>query len=258
MREWLNSEGAKLGTVLSISNPVLAEIVKLAGFDWIWIDGEHGNFDCAAAAVYCAINAGGPKTLVRLPDHSATQIKRFLDIGADGIILPQVNSLEEVREIGVHALYPPRGRRSVGISRAQGFGSRLTERLREQNYMIFVQIESSAGVENIDEIVQSEVVDGVLLGPYDLSGSYGVPGEIQAPAVQRGLQKVLASCKAAGKPCGIFAATKEAGRAYIEAGFNLVAIGIDSVLFLAALKQIPDSLRAGKAGDGGSTDGTGT
>lgn len=257
MRQWLNSNGAKLGTVLTISNPVLAEIVKLAGFDWIWIDGEHGNFDCAEAAMYCAINAGGPKTLVRLPDQSATQIKRFLDIGADGIILPQVSSLEEVRAIGVHALYPPRGRRSVGISRAQGFGSTLAEGLQEQNYLIFVQIESRAGVENIDEIVRSEVVDGVLLGPYDLSGSYGMPGEIQAAVVQQGLRKVLASCKAASKPCGIFAATKESGRAYIEAGFDLVAIGIDSVLFLAALKQIPDGLREWRSSDGGGTDGTG-
>ena len=243
MRQWLNSRRPKIGTVLTISNPVLAEIVKLAGFDWIWIDGEHGNFDCSEAAMYCAINAGGPKTFVRLPDQSPTQIKRFLDIGADGIILPQVNSLEDVQEIGVHALYPPRGRRSVGISRAQGYGTTLAKSLCEQNYLIFVQIETSAGVENIDAIVRSEVVDGVIIGPYDLSGSYGVPGEIQAQVVQQGIERVLLSCKGAGKPCGIFAATTEAGRAYIKAGFDLVAIGIDSALFMATLAGIPLSLR---------------
>ncbi len=243
MRQWLNSRSPKAGTVVTISNPVLAEIVKLAGFDWIWIDGEHGNFDCAGAAAYCAINAGGPKTFVRLPDHSPTQIKKFLDIGADGIILPQVSSLQEVREIGVHALYPPRGRRSVGISRAQGFGTTLAQSIREQSYLIFVQIETSAGVGNIDEIVQSEVVDGVLIGPYDLSGSYGVPGEIQAPVVQRGIKQVLASCKAAGKPCGIFAATSSLGRAYIEAGFDLITVGVDSSMLLAGLRQLAESLR---------------
>ncbi len=243
MRQWLNSGRPKIGTVLTISNPVLAEIVKLAGFDWIWIDGEHGSFDCSAAAVYCAINAGGPKTFVRLPDHSPTQIKRFLDVGADGIILPQVNSLDEVEEIGEHALYPPRGRRSVGISRAQGYGTTLAESLREQSYLIFVQIETSAGVENIDAIVRSEVVDGVVIGPYDLSGSYGIPGEIEAPVVQQGIKRVLASCKAAGKPCGIFAATSEAGRAYLKTGFDLVAIGIDSAVFMAALKGILAGLR---------------
>ena len=238
MREWLTSRRPKIGTVLTISNPVLAEIVKLCDFDWIWIDGEHGNFDCATAATYCAINAGGPKTFVRLPDQSATQIKRFLDIGADGIILPHVSSLQDVQEIGVHALYPPRGRRSVGISRAQGFGSTLAESLREQDYLIFIQIETRAGVGNIDAIVSSEIVDGVLIGPYDLSASYGCAGEITAPVVQQGIQQVLASCKAASKPCGIFAAGIEAGRMYADAGFDLVAIGVDSAVFMAALKRL--------------------
>ena len=243
MREWLTSSHPQVGTVLTISNPVLAEIVKLAGFDWIWIDGEHGNFDCAAAATYCAINAGGPKTFVRLPDGSPTQIKRFLDIGADGIILPQVSSLGEVQEIGRHALYPPRGNRSVGISRAQGYGSSLARGLREQDYLVFVQIETSAGVHNINDIVQSEVVDGVLIGPYDLSGSYGLPGDLGSAPVQQGIHQVLAACRSAGKPCGIFAGDVATARSYANAGFDLIAIGIDSSLFLAALRQVQEGIR---------------
>ncbi len=243
MREWMQSGALRIGTVVTISNPTLAEIVKMAGFDWIWIDGEHGSFDCESASVYCAINAGGPKTFVRLPDRSSTNIKRFLDIGADGIILPQVSSREEVLEIGRHALYPPRGERSIGISRAQGFGTSLTQSLRQQSYAILVQIETVAGVENIEDILASDVVDGVLIGPYDLSGSYGSPGAIELPEVQSAIGRVLQASQRVGKPCGIFAATIEAGRTYAAQGFRMVAIGMDSTLILNTLK----SLRYGMA-----------
>src|ERR1700758_72739 len=115
----------KIGTLLSIDHPAVVEIARLAGFDWLWIDGEHGSFNEISAATACAVCASGPPTLVRLPDRSPTAIKRFLDIGCDGIILPQVSSALEVDEIARAALYPPRGERSVGIDRAQGDGTRF-------------------------------------------------------------------------------------------------------------------------------------
>ena len=93
VKEWLHSSGMKLGTIVTIDHPAIVEIAGLAGFDWLWIDGEHGRFNEVSAATACAVNASGPPLFVRLPDRSATAIKRFLDIGCDGIILPQVSSV---------------------------------------------------------------------------------------------------------------------------------------------------------------------
>src|SRR4051794_33155540 len=95
-REWLRSDGLKLGTILTIDHPVVAEIAELAGFDWLWIDAEHGRFNELSAATALAVSGGRLPTLVRLPDQSATTIKRYLDIGCDGIILPLISSLSEI------------------------------------------------------------------------------------------------------------------------------------------------------------------
>lgn len=237
-RGWLQSGGMKLGTIVTIDHPAIVEIARLAGFDWLWIDGEHGRFNEVSAATACAVGGGALPVFVRLPDRSATAIKRFLDIGCDGIILPQISSAEEVDEIARAALYPPRGGRSVGIARAQGYGARFAECLEKQDYAIVVQIESVAGVKNAKAIVCHDAVDAVVIGPYDLSGSFGIPGQIESPQVVEGIATVKELCKASGKPCGIFAATAEKARAYAEAGFDLIAVGIDCSVLLDGYKAM--------------------
>ncbi|HEY2469568.1 MAG TPA: aldolase/citrate lyase family protein [Terracidiphilus sp.] len=237
-KSWLQSSGTKLGTILTIDHPTIVEIARLAGFDWIWIDGEHGRFNESSVAVACAVTAGGPPTFVRLPDRSATAIKRFLDTGCDGIILPQVSSAAEVDEIARAALYPPRGERSVGISRAQGYGARFSEYLQQQDYVIIVQIETVAGVRNAEAIIRHEAVDAVVIGPYDLSGSFGIPGEIDSPQVVEGIAKVQMLCKKGAKPCGIFAASEEKARTYSAAGFDLIAVGMDCSILLGGYNAV--------------------
>jgi 2-keto-3-deoxy-L-rhamnonate aldolase RhmA len=236
VRAWLQSSGMKLGTIVTIDHPAIVEIAGLAEFDWLWIDGEHGRFNEVSAAIACAVNSGGTPTFVRLPDRSATAIKRFLDIGCDGIILPQVSTAAEVDEIARAALYPPRGERSVGIARAQGYGTRFEECLRTQDYAIVVQIETAAGVRNAEAIIGHAAVDAVVIGPYDLSGSFGIPGKIEAPEVVAGIASVQALCKKAGKPCGIFAAAAEKAKAYADAGFDLIAVGMDCSILLGGYK----------------------
>lgn len=237
-RSWLQSAGMKLGTILTIDHPVVVEIAGLAGFDWLWIDGEHGRFNEQAAALACAVNAGGPPAFVRVPDRSATAIKRFLDTGCNGIILPQVSSAAEVDEIARAALYPPRGERSVGIARAQGYGARFVESMERQEYAIVVQIETASGVRNAEAIVTHEAVDAVIIGPYDLSGSLGAPGQIDSPQVLESIAKVQTLCKRAGKPCGIFAANAEKAKLYSEAGFNLIAVGMDCSILLNGFRAV--------------------
>jgi 2-keto-3-deoxy-L-rhamnonate aldolase RhmA len=241
-RAWLRSGGVKLGTIITIDHPTIVEIARLAGFDWLWIDGEHGRFNEVSAATACAVNAGVPPIFVRLPDHTATAIKRFLDIGSHGIIVPQVSSAAEVDEIARAALYPPRGERSVGVARAQGYGARFAECLRHQDYAIIVQIETVAGVRNAEAIVGHDAVDAVVIGPYDLSGSFGIPGEIEAPQVVEGVAAVRGLCKRAGKPCGIFAADAKKGEAYAAAGFDLIAVDLDCSVLLSGYKAIRDSI----------------
>ncbi len=241
-KAWLQSDGLKLGTIVTIDHPAIVEIARLAGFDWLWIDGEHGRFNEVSAAIACAVTAGGPPTFVRLPDRSPTAIKRFLDIGCDGIILPQVSSAAEVDEIARAALYPPRGERSVGIARAQGYGTRFAECLNHQDYAIVVQIETVAGVRNAEAIANHSAVDAVVIGPYDLSGSFGIPGKIESPQVVEGIASVLAICKKANKPCGVFAATAEKARTYAKEGFNLIAVGMDCTVLLDGYKAVRAAL----------------
>lgn len=237
-RAWLQSSGMKLGTLVTIDHPAIVEIARIAGFDWIFIDGEHGGFNESTAAVACAVTAGGPPSFVRIPDGSATAIKRFLDIGCDGIIVPQVSSVAEVDQIARAALYPPRGERGVGIARAHGYGARFKECLERQDYAIIVQIETVAGVEDAERIIAHEAVDAVIIGPYDLSGSFGVPGEIDSAKVVEGIAKVQTLCRRAGKPCGIFAATAEKAKAYSAAGFELIAVGMDCSVLLSGYQSI--------------------
>ena len=241
-RAWLQTSGTKVGTILTIDHPAIVEIARLSGFDWLWIDGEHGRFNEVSAANASAASGGSLPTFVRLPDRSATAIKRFLDSGCDGIILPQVASADEVDAIAQAALYPPRGERSVGVARAQGYGARFAESLEKQDYAIVVQIESVAGVRNAEAIAGHTAVDAVIIGPYDLSGSFGIPGQIESPQVLDGIARVQKVCEAAGKPCGIFAATAEKAKAYREAGFQLIAVGMDCSFLLDGYKRIRDAI----------------
>ena len=236
--KWFQSHSPRLGTILTVDHPTIVEIARLAGFDWLWIDAEHGRFNEVSASLACAVNAGGPPTFVRLPDRSATTIKKYLDIGCDGIILPQVSSLEEVNEIARAALYPPRGDRSIGIARAQGYGDQFTQYLQSKSYAIIAQIETVAGVASAQEIIGHDAIDAVIIGPYDLSGSFGIPGEIESPKVVESIASVLALAKKAGKASGIFAATPEKAKAYAIDGFELIAVGMDTTVLLNAYRSI--------------------
>jgi 2-keto-3-deoxy-L-rhamnonate aldolase RhmA len=242
IKAWAANGPPKMGTILTVDHPAVVEIARLAGFDWLWIDAEHGSFTEISASLACAINTGGPPAFVRLPDRSSTAIKRFLDIGCDGIILPQVSTAAEVKQIARAALYPPRGQRSIGLARAQGYGAKFSEYLREKSYAIIVQIETVAGVKNARAIVEHEAVDAVIIGPYDLSGSFGIPGQVDSPLVTESIVSVLALCKEAGKPCGIFAGTAEKARAYAKMSFDLIAVGIDTTTLLSAYGALRNSL----------------
>jgi 2-keto-3-deoxy-L-rhamnonate aldolase RhmA len=243
VKKWLQSGQRKVGTILTIDHPTVVEIAALAGFDWLWLDAEHGRFNEQSAATACAVIAGRLPTFVRLPDRSATAIKRFLDTGCDGIILPQVSSVADVDDIARVALYPPHGERSVGIARAQGYGTRFTECLERQDYAIVVQIETVAGVQNAEGIIRHTAADAVIIGPYDLSGSFGIPGQVEAQQVVDGIKSVQRLCREHQKPCGIFAANAERARVYAQAGFDLIAVGIDCSVLMNSFISLQEAIK---------------
>jgi len=242
LRTWIKEHSPRVGTLLTVDSPAIIEVARLAGFDYLWIDAEHGQFNDTAAALACALCAGGPPAFVRLPDFSPTSIKRFLETGCDGIILPAVSTAADVDAIARAAIYPPRGQRSVGISRAHGYGATFRQYLETQSYSILVQIETREGVENAEAIAAHPAVDAVIIGPYDLSGSYGIPGQVDAPSVLESIERVRDACRAAAKPCGIFAATAEKARAYAAQGFELIAAGIDTSLLLDAYTSLRNQI----------------
>lgn len=240
MKAWL--EQPRVGTILALDHPATVEIARDAGWDWLWLDAEHGRFNERSAADACAITQPSVPTFIRVPDRSETTLKRYLDAGADGIIVPQVSSVEEVQAIVKAALYPPAGQRSVGVARAHAYSKRFNEYLQQRRYALVIQIETLAGVAAASDIVQESSVDAVIIGPYDLSGSYGVPGDVTCDQVQDAIARVLAACQKAGKPCGIFATTADSARMYMHQGFRLIAVGIDAANFAATQFALRQSL----------------
>lgn len=214
------------------------------GFDYLWIETEHAPMGLAHAQALIQAVAGRCPCLVRIPDRREVWIKKALDIGCDGIIVPQVRSATEVRDIVQWSLYPPDGQRSVGVSRAHGYGMTFQEYVSTVNdeLVIVIQAEHLEAVRNIESIAAVPGIDAVLIGPFDLSGSLGVLGEMDHPRVLEAIETVRRGCDAAGVPLGIFAPDVSMAREYLEQGFSLIAVGMDAFFLWqsaqAALEEI--------------------
>lgn len=189
----------------SLGHPSVTEIFARSGVDFLGIDIEHSTIGQEQAQrIIAACQAYGIICLPRVASHNSEMIKRLLDSGADGIIVPMVSSAEEVEKLISWCKYPPTGKRSFGVSRGQGYGFDFDEYTSSWNESstVVVQIESIQGVENIEMILASQEIDGVLVGPYDLSGSLGIPGQLDHPDVAQAVKKVIAACGRFGKACG--------------------------------------------------------
>ncbi|MGD0784023.1 MAG: aldolase/citrate lyase family protein, partial [Candidatus Aminicenantales bacterium] len=175
----------------------------------------------------------------------AVAIGKALDTGADGLIFPHVNSAAEARECVRAAQYPPEGARSVGIARAQAYGARLADAVAGENkrLTLIAQIEHIRAVRNIEEILETAGLDGVFIGPYDLSGSLGLPGRVQDPAVVEAIEIVRTAARKFGIPAGLFAGGIEAARTALDKGFEFVCVATDTLLFADAARRTLQALR---------------
>lgn len=219
------------GIMVSLGAPEVTEILAEVGFDWFFVDLEHTPLGPREAETILRA-AGEVDCILRLPLNDEIWIKKALDSGASGIMLPQVNTAEEARRAVRLSKYPPEGSRSVGISRAHGYGARLQSYLDRANkdIAVIVQIEHDLAVQNVEAIAAVEGIDALLVGPYDLSASMGLMGQVEHPEVQSAIARVREVCDAYGLPVGIFAASPARARAYADQGFRLVAAASDSLL----------------------------
>ena len=173
-----------VGSWITLGHTAIAEIMAKAGFDWLAVDLEHSVITIREAEeLIRVINLAGVTPLVRLTSNNPDQIKRVMDAGSHGIIVPMVNSADEARRAVESTKYPPAGKRGVGLARAQGYGSSFSEYLEWQrdNAIVIVQIEHIDAVNNLEEIFSVEGMDGFIIGPFDLSGSMGIPGQFNEP-----------------------------------------------------------------------------
>ncbi len=236
---------ALIGTVVTLNSLETVEILVNAGFDWLFIDLEHAPLDARAAQALLQVSGERCTGLLRLPLNDEIWIKKALDTGAAGILVPQVNSAEEARRAVRLSKYPPVGTRSVGLARAHGYGTHLQAYIERANRetLVIVQAEHIQAVQQIEEIVAVDGVDAVLVGPYDLSASMGKIGQVADPEVQAAVQHVRQVCQTHGMPVGIFAATVETGRACLQQGYTLVAVGVDTLMLANAAAHLLAGLR---------------
>lgn len=232
MKERLRTNQLTVGGWITLAHPAIAEIMAMTGFDFVVIDLEHSVTTIHEAGDLIRIlDLCGTTPVVRVTSNDANQIKRVMDAGAHGVIVPMVNSAEEARRAVSAIQYPLKGTRGVGLGRAHGYGVRFSEYSEwlESSSILIVQIEHIDGVNAIEEILSTEGVDGYIIGPYDLSASMGMPGRFDHPDVIAVVERVRRAGQELNKPGGvhIIEPDPEQLRARIAEGFRFIAYSVD-------------------------------
>jgi 2-dehydro-3-deoxyglucarate aldolase/4-hydroxy-2-oxoheptanedioate aldolase len=231
-RRRLQKGDVLIGSLLQIPLPEIAECFVQAGYDWLFVDLEHSAMDARNALdILSAVDSHIP-CVVRVPWNDEANIKKALDIGATGIILPLVNNAEDARLAVGRCKYPPMGVRSVGVTRAQRFDLDFEAYMQRANdeIAVIVQIEHAEAVRNIDAILDVPGIDGVFVGPFDLSGSMDLPGQINHPRVQEAITKVIQACEKRDIARCIYAHTPAHARTYLAQGYRVIGLCTDYIM----------------------------
>jgi 4-hydroxy-2-oxoheptanedioate aldolase len=232
----------QVGLWLNMGEALPAEIAATAGFDWLVIDGEHGPNDLRSILAQLQALAAYPvEPVVRVPVGEPWILKQVLDIGARTVLVPMVESADQARELVRAMRYPPKGIRGVGaaVARASAFNtiSDYADGAADE-ICLLVQAETTAAIADLENIAGVEGVDGVFIGPADLSADMGFLGRIEAPEVQRVIEKAIGTITDAGKAAGILTFSESLNRRYIELGARFVAVGADVTEFAGALRSL--------------------
>lgn len=240
----LREQRPQIGFWLALGDPTSAEICAGAGFDWLLIDGEHSAHTVQTVLAQLRAVAGYPAThaVARVPSSDPTHIKQYLDLGAQSLLVPMVESAEQAEAVVRACRYPPAGDRGVGGARAARWG-RFPRYLHQADAQVavIVQVESVAGLAQLDAIAAVDGVDGVFMGPADLAASMGHLGQPTHPDVKAQIVESIRRIRAAGKAPGILTRDETFARECLALGALMVAVGLDAHLLAASTQAIARS-----------------
>jgi 2-keto-3-deoxy-L-rhamnonate aldolase RhmA len=232
----LQNNQLTIGSWITLGSTNIAEIMAKAGFEWLTVDMEHSVITIdAAQKLIQVIDGCGVVPLVRVGENNPNLIKRVMDAGAYGVIVPMVNTRDQAEAAVKAVKYPPIGTRGVGLARAQGYGFDFDEYAATVNdeSVVIVQVEHIDSVNNLEDILSVKGVDGCIIGPYDLSGSLGMPGNFSHPDVLAALERVESVCKKMNVPLGMHVIEPDYRLVInsVKKGYVFIAFSLDS-LFL--------------------------
>jgi len=246
--EYMASKEVVFGLFSKTSDPFLVEICGKAGFDFIILDNEHGPNDIRLVyPLILAAENSGLYPIVRVGKLADIEIQRTLDVNPAGVQIPQIQSRQDAQLAVRYSKYYPQGMR--GVCRfVRGADYSLKERgefFAEQNQKtVIIHIEGMEGIRAFDEIVEVAGIDVIFIGPYDLSQSLGLPGQVSDPKVLAAIEKLTAKCREKGKYVGIFADTPEAAKRYKDLGVKYIAYSVDVGIFAEACRELTKKLKA--------------
>lgn len=233
VKKALSNGRVSIGTWIQFGHPGIAEVLANAGFDWIAADMEHSDIGIQEFAGLCrGMHGRGSIPMARVRENAVLDIRQTLDMGAQGVIVPLVNDASDARRAVAAAKYPPAGIRGFAFHRNNDYGASFDEYVCNANddVLVIVMVESKEAVKNIDEILDVDGVDGIFIGPYDMSGSYGIPGKTDDSVVKAAFRTCVEACRRKGKAAGlhVVGVSEPVIREAIESGFTFIALGMDN------------------------------
>lgn len=246
---------ASFGTFFELGGRGAMEALSRTGLDYVIIDTEHGCFsEETTADLILAAEKGGLLPYVRIGDIRRPYVLRMLDIGARGLIVPNIRSVEQVRELVDYAKFPPLGRRGYCPNRTTGWGADDWSKdvfgyMEECNRRcrLIPQCETKEALEQIEEIAAIPGVDGIFIGPCDLSIDLGIPLQFESPLLLSAIERILKACKAAGKEAYIFAGSMRDAARWAAMGFDSVTYSLDASVFIQAFQSLVQEFREKEA-----------
>lgn len=233
------------GTFFESGSAAALECMGLAGLDYAIIDTEHGPFEPESVGDYvCAAERRNLTPLVRVKDISRPAILKVLDVGAKGLIIPQVQGMDDIRKIIEYGKYYPMGQRGVAGQRANGFcfdmGGSLTEWFTNANEetLLIPQCETLGCLDLIDMVAGTDGIAGVFIGPYDLSTAMGIPGQFDSPDFLKAVETIRDACRQHGKFVMIYCDGEESAEKYLAMGIDSVTVGLDVSILVQAYRDM--------------------
>jgi 4-hydroxy-2-oxoheptanedioate aldolase len=241
----LSQNQVVLGTFVWSAADAIVESLGYTGLDFVVIDSEHSPVDTEQAIGLIRIaQSKGLTAFVRVKDGTRTSILKMLDAGADGLVIPCLRTVDEVREIIEHGKYAPLGKRGFALARRSGYGFEPLAADLQQYFavnnaetLLLPMCETEEFLEQIEEIVGLEGVDGIFVGPFDLSVALGKPGQFNTPEFQAALRRIVQACQAAAKPAFIFAANSGIAVEHARNGYRGIALSTDVQTLIQAYRQ---------------------